>query len=137
VPNRWVVGARPRTLPAAVVPVLVGTAAAAGSRAHGIVWWRVAAAMIVAVAIQVATNYVNDYADGERGTDDRRVGPVRLVGGGLATASSVKRAAAVAGLVAVLAGLALAAAVGPPRRRGGAPARAGGDQYTGGAAPIG
>jgi len=82
--NRWLVGARPRTLPAAVVPVVVGTAAAAG---NGIVWWRAAAAMVVALSLQVMTNYVNDYADGVRGTDDHRVGPARLVGGGLATRS--------------------------------------------------
>ena len=135
--NRWVAGARPRTLPAAVVPVLVGSAAAAGSREYGIVWWRVVAAMVVAVAIQVATNYVNDYADGERGTDDRRVGPVRLVAGGLATASSVKRAAAVAGLVAVIAGLALTLAVGPELLIVGAASLAAGYLYTGGPAPYG
>jgi 1,4-dihydroxy-2-naphthoate octaprenyltransferase len=135
--NRWVAGARPRTLPAAVVPVLVGTAAAAGSRGGGIVWWRVAAAMVVAVAIQVATNYVNDYADGERGTDDRRVGPVRLVAGGLATSSQVKRAALVTGLVAVIAGLALAVAVGPELLIVGAASLAAGYLYTGGPAPYG
>ena len=135
--NVWVQGARPRTLPAAVVPVLVGTACAAGAREGGIVWWRAVAAMIVAVAIQVATNYVNDYADGVRGTDDRRVGPVRLVGGGLATAGAVKRAAALAGFVAVLAGLALAAAVGPELLVVGAASLAAGYLYTGGPAPYG
>lgn len=135
--NRWVAGARPRTLPAAVVPVLVGTASAAGSAPGGIVWWRVVAAMVVAVSIQIATNYVNDYADGERGTDDRRVGPVRLVAGGLATASSVKRAALVAGLVAVVAGLALTAAVGPELLIVGAASLAAGYLYTGGPVPYG
>ena len=86
----WVQGARPRTLPAAVVPVLVGTACAVGERAGGLVWWRAAAAMVVALAIQVATNYANDYSDGKRGTDDpgRRVGPVRLVGWGIKPAAS-------------------------------------------------
>jgi 1,4-dihydroxy-2-naphthoate octaprenyltransferase len=117
--------------------VLVGTACAAGSNPGGIVWWRAAAAMVVAVAIQVATNYVNDYADGERGTDDHRVGPVRLVGGGLATAASVKRAALVAGLVAVVAGLALTAAVGPELLLVGAASLAAGYLYTGGPAPYG
>ncbi|HEX4905179.1 MAG TPA: 1,4-dihydroxy-2-naphthoate polyprenyltransferase [Acidimicrobiales bacterium] len=135
--NVWVQGARPRTLPAAVVPVLVGTACAAGARAGGIVWWRAIAAMVVALAIQVATNYVNDYADGVRGTDDRRVGPVRLVGSGLATADAVKRAAALAGLVAVLAGLALTAAVGPELLVVGAASLAAGYLYTGGPAPYG
>jgi 1,4-dihydroxy-2-naphthoate octaprenyltransferase len=135
--NRWVEGARPRTLPAAIVPVLVGTAAAAGSRAGGIIWWRAGAAMVVAVAIQIATNYVNDYADGVRGTDDRRVGPVRLVAGGLASASAVKRAALLAGLVAVVAGLALTVAVGPELLVVGAASLAAGYLYTGGPAPYG
>jgi 1,4-dihydroxy-2-naphthoate octaprenyltransferase len=136
VTNRWVLGARPRTLPAAVVPVLVGTAAAAGA-GDGIVWWRAGAAMVVALALQVGTNYVNDYADGERGTDDRRVGPVRLVGSGLASASSVKKAALVAGLVAVVAGLALAVAVGPEVLVVGAASLAAGYLYTGGPRPYG
>jgi 1,4-dihydroxy-2-naphthoate polyprenyltransferase len=135
--NRWVLGARPRTLPAAVVPVIVGTAAAAGSRPGGLQWWRAGAAMVVALAIQVATNYVNDYADGQRGTDDRRVGPVRLVAGGLATASAVKVAAVVSGLVAVVAGLALAAVVGPELLVVGAASLAAGYLYTGGPAPYG
>lgn len=135
--NRWVQGARPRTLPAAVVPVLVGTAAAAGSGTDGIVWWRAVAAMVVAVAIQVATNYVNDYADGVRGTDDRRVGPVRLVASGLATASEVKLAALAAAAVAALAGLALAIAVGPELIVVGALSLAAGYFYTGGPSPYG
>ncbi|HVM53135.1 MAG TPA: 1,4-dihydroxy-2-naphthoate polyprenyltransferase [Acidimicrobiales bacterium] len=134
--NVWVAGARPRTLPAAVVPVLVGTATAAGA-GDGIIWWRAGAAMVVALAIQVATNYVNDYADGQRGTDDRRVGPVRLVGGGLATAAQVKRAAVAAALVAVVAGLALTAAVGPELLVVGAASLAAGYLYTGGPVPYG
>ena len=135
--NVWLQGARPRTLPAAVVPVLVGTAAASGERFGGLTWWRAVAALVVAVAIQVATNYVNDYADGVRGTDDRRVGPVRLVAGGLATAAAVKRAAALAGLVAVVAGLALTVAVGPELLVVGAASLAAGYLYTGGPAPYG
>ncbi len=90
--NRWVVGARPRTLPAAVVPVAVGTACAVGE-AGGIIWWRVAAALVVSLALQVGTNYANDYSDGVKGTDTVRVGPVRLVGSGLASPGAVKRAA--------------------------------------------
>ncbi|MBA2283458.1 MAG: 1,4-dihydroxy-2-naphthoate polyprenyltransferase, partial [Acidimicrobiia bacterium] len=76
----WVQGARPRTLPAAVVPVLVGTACAVGERPGGLVWWRAALALLVALALQVGTNYANDYSDGKRGTDDpgTRVGPPRL-----------------------------------------------------------
>lgn len=135
--NRWVLGARPRTLPAAVVPVLVGTAAASGERFGGLIWWRAGAAMLVAIAIQIATNYVNDYADGVRGTDDHRVGPARLVGGGLATASAVKKAALVCGLVAMVAGLALAAAVGPELLVVGAASLAAGYLYTGGPKPYG
>jgi 1,4-dihydroxy-2-naphthoate polyprenyltransferase len=135
--NRWVLGARPRTLPAAVVPVLVGTAAAVGEAPDGIVWWRAVAAMVVALAIQIATNYVNDYADGVRGTDDGRVGPVRLVGSGLASAKQVRAAAGIAGLVAAVAGLALAAAVGWELLLVGLASFAAGYLYTGGPRPYG
>lgn len=135
--SRWVLGARPRTLPAAVVPVLVGTAAAVGEPGGGIVWWRFGAAMVVALAIQIATNYVNDYADGVRGTDDRRVGPVRLVGSGLASASEVRLAAGVSALVAGVAGLALAAAVGPEVLVVGVASFLAGYFYTGGPKPYG
>ena len=109
----WVAGARPRTLPAAVVPVLVGTAAAAG--VVDVVAWRALAAGVVALALQVGTNFANDYSDGVRGTDDpgRRVGPVRLVGWGLASPGAVKRAALLSFGVAGVAGAALALAVGP------------------------
>ena len=90
----WLAGARPRTLPAAVVPVIVGTAAAARDGLgwdHGIIWWRMAAALVVSLALQVGVNYANDYSDGVRGTDDNRVGPLRLVGSGLVPAWKVKR----------------------------------------------
>jgi 1,4-dihydroxy-2-naphthoate octaprenyltransferase len=132
--NRWVLGARPRTLPAAVVPVLVGTATAAGG---GITWWRAGVAMVVALAIQVATNYANDYADGIRGTDDVRVGPVRLVASRLASPSEVKRAALLAGVVAAAAGLTLVPAVGPEVIVIGAASLAAGYLYTGGPRPYG
>lgn len=135
--NRWVLGARPRTLPAAVVPVAVGTAAAVGATDGGIVWWRAIAAMIVSLALQVATNYVNDYADGERGTDDDRVGPVRLVGSGLATAGSVKKAALAAFAVAGIVGGALALTVGPELFVVGAASMLAGWAYTGGPRPYG
>ncbi|HET7489151.1 MAG TPA: 1,4-dihydroxy-2-naphthoate polyprenyltransferase [Acidimicrobiales bacterium] len=131
----WVVGARPRTLPAAVVPVLVGTAvAAAGGQ---VVWWRALAALVVSLAIQVGTNYANDYADGVRGTDDVRVGPVRLVAGGLASPRAVKRAALLSFAVAGVAGLALAVAVGPELVLVGAACIAAGWYYTGGSRPYG
>jgi 1,4-dihydroxy-2-naphthoate octaprenyltransferase len=133
--SRWVVGARPRTLPAAVVPVLVGTAVA--SSQGGIVWWRAVAALVVSVAIQVGTNYANDYADGVRGTDDVRVGPVRLVAGGLASAKAVKLAAFAAFGVAGLVGIALAVAVGPELLVVGAACLAAGWFYTGGSRPYG
>lgn len=135
--KRWVQGARPRTLPAAVVPVLVGTATAVGAVDGGLHWWRAGAALVVALAIQVATNYVNDYTDGQRGADDRRVGPVRLVASGLATTGQVKRAALASALVAAAAGLALAVAVGPELLVVGAASFAAGYLYTGGPRPYG
>ena len=137
--NKWVAGARPRTLPAAVVPVAVGTACAVGQVPGGLIWWRAAAAMVVALALQVATNYANDYSDGIRGTDadERRVGPVRLVGQGLAAPAAVKRAAFVAFGVAGVAGAALAVAVGPELLVVGALSMLAGWFYTGGPRPYG
>ncbi|MEM7338559.1 MAG: 1,4-dihydroxy-2-naphthoate polyprenyltransferase [Actinomycetota bacterium] len=131
----WVAGARPRTLPAAVVPVAVGTAAVVGEA--DIIWWRALAALIVSLALQVATNYVNDYADGERGTDTDRVGPMRLVGSGAASAADVKRAALIAFGVAGVAGGALALAVGPELFVVGAVSMLAGWAYTGGPKPYG
>ncbi len=77
-PAQWIEGARPRTLPAAIAPVLVGTGAAA--YLDGFVWWKALLALGVALALQIGVNYANDYSDGIRGTDDDRVGPLRLVG---------------------------------------------------------
>ncbi len=133
----WVAGARPRTLPAAVVPVLVGTACAAGSAE--VVAWRALAAGVVALALQIGTNFANDYSDGVRGTDDPglRVGPVRLVGWGLQPAKAVKRAALLSFAIAGIAGLALAIAVGPELVAVGAAAIAAGWFYTGGSHPYG
>ena len=105
----WIQGARPRTLPAALVPVAVGTAAAAPD----VVWWRAVVALVVAVALQVGVNYANDYSDGIRGTDANRVGPARLVGGGAVDPARVRRAAFGAFAVAAVAGLALAVVVAP------------------------
>jgi 1,4-dihydroxy-2-naphthoate octaprenyltransferase len=132
-----VAGARPRTLPAAVVPVLVGTSCAAGE--VDVVAWRAVAAGVVALALQVGTNYANDYSDGVRGTDadERRVGPLRLVGSGLKPPGAVKRAALAAFLVAGIAGLALAVAVGWELLVVGALAIAAGWFYTGGPRPYG
>ncbi|NCZ69032.1 MAG: 1,4-dihydroxy-2-naphthoate polyprenyltransferase [Actinobacteria bacterium] len=104
--NKWLVGARVRTLPAAVVPVAVGAGVAVGEPSAN--WWRVVLAGVVSLMLQVGVNYANDYSDGIRGTDDVRVGPARLVGGGLASAKSVRVAALVSFLVAAVAGLVLA-----------------------------
>jgi 1,4-dihydroxy-2-naphthoate polyprenyltransferase len=108
--------------------------AAAGGGIH---WWRAGVAMVVALAIQVATNYANDYADGVRGTDDVRVGPVRLVASRLASPAAVKRAALLAGAVAAVAGLTLVPAVGPEVIVIGAASLAAGYLYTGGPRPYG
>jgi 1,4-dihydroxy-2-naphthoate polyprenyltransferase len=134
--NRWVQGARPRTLVAAVCPVLVGTAAAA---AEGpLVAWRAAAALVVALALQIAVNYANDYSDGLRGTDTPdRLGPVRLTATGLAAPAEVRRAAAVAFAVAAVAGLALAVAVDLRLLLVGVAAIAAAVLYTGGPRPYG
>ncbi len=134
--NRWVLGARPKTLPAAIVPVMVGTAAAVGE-GPALSIWRAFAAVIVALALQVATNFVNDYADGERGTDTNRVGPVRLVGSGLATIDQVKAAAVISFIVAAAAGVALAIDVGPELLAVGAVSMLAGWGYTGGPRPYG
>ena len=133
--NRWVLGARPRTLPAAIAPVLVGTAVAGGG--GPVVAWRVAAALVVALALQIGVNYANDYQDGVRGTDRDRVGPVRLVATGLASPTAVRRAAWVSFGVAGVAGMALAVAVTPWLIAVGAACVAAAWAYTGGPRPYG
>ena len=111
--NQWIEGARPRTLPAAIAPVLIGSAAAfVELKTSGDIVWgsfivRALLALIVALALQVGVNYANDYSDGIRGTDEVRVGPVRLVGQKLATPASVKAAAFACFGIAALAGLIL------------------------------
>jgi 1,4-dihydroxy-2-naphthoate polyprenyltransferase len=105
--REWLAGARPRTLPAAVSPVVAGTGVAA--YVDHAVWWKALLALVVSLALQVGVNYANDYSDGVRGTDTVRVGPMRLVGSGVATAAAVKRAAFLAFGVAAIAGLVLAA----------------------------
>ena len=131
----WALGARPRTLPASLAPVVVGTAATVGD--GPLVWWRALAAGIVSLALQIGTNYANDYSDGVRGTDAVRVGPIRLVGSGLARPVAVKRAAIVAFAVAAVAGAALALATTPWLLAVGAAAIAAGWLYTGGPRPYG
>ena len=131
----WIAGARPRTLPAAVVPVMVGAAAA--TSADDAQWWKIAPAMIVSLALQVAVNYANDYSDGVRGTDADRVGPLRLVGSGAASASAVKRAAFIALAVAGVAGLWLAATTSWWLIAVGVAAMVAAWTYTGGPRPYG
>src|SRR5215207_10318017 len=104
-PAQWIEGARPRTLPAAIAPVLVGTGAAA--YLDGFVWWKALLALGVALLLQIGVNYANDYSDGIRGTDEDRVGPLRLVGSGAAQPQQVKWAAFGAFGVAMLFGLIL------------------------------
>jgi len=104
---QWLEGARPRTLPAALAPVFVGTGVAAALDGFRLV--PALLALLVALALQVAVNYANDYSDGKRGTDADRVGPMRLVGSGAATPRQVLVAAALSFAVAAVAGLALAA----------------------------
>ncbi|GEA80964.1 1,4-dihydroxy-2-naphthoate polyprenyltransferase [Cellulomonas sp. CW35] len=109
-PQEWVAGARPRTLPAAAAPVLVGTGAAAQLDASHL--GRAALALGVALALQVGVNYANDYSDGVRGTDLERVGPMRLTASGAARPSAVRNAAFTAFGVAAALGLWLAVAAG-------------------------
>jgi 1,4-dihydroxy-2-naphthoate octaprenyltransferase len=134
-PAQWFAGARPRTLPAALAPVLVGTGAAAALDGFDAV--AAALALLVALALQVAVNYANDYSDGRRGTDADRVGPMRLVGSGAATPRQVLVAAALAFAVAALAGLALAAMTSWWLVAVGAVCIAAAWTYTGGPLPYG
>jgi 1,4-dihydroxy-2-naphthoate polyprenyltransferase len=108
--SQWVEGARPRTLPAAVSPVLVGTGAAYALGMPNLAF--AVLALLVSLALQVGVNYANDYSDGIRGTDQERVGPMRLVGQGLANAVNVKLAAVLCLASAALFGLALVALSG-------------------------
>jgi 1,4-dihydroxy-2-naphthoate polyprenyltransferase len=103
--SQWVEGARPRTLPAAVAPVLVGTGAACAMDSAKLFYALLA--LGVSLALQVGVNYANDYSDGIRGTDQERLGPVRLVGQRLAEPTDVKRAAMLSFAVAAALGLAL------------------------------
>ncbi|WP_277049699.1 1,4-dihydroxy-2-naphthoate polyprenyltransferase, partial [Ruania albidiflava] len=106
----WLDGARPRTLPAAVAPVLAGTGAAALAQSASVL--RALLAAGVALALQVAVNFANDYSDGIRGTDDVRVGPVRLTASGQVAPAAVKRAAMLAFAVAAALGVVLCAVAG-------------------------
>ena len=133
--GQWVAGARTRTLPAALAPVLVGSGAAA--LADSFRPARALLALVVAVALQVGVNYANDYSDGVRGTDTDRVGPLRLVGSGIAAPASVKAAALLSFGVAALAGLVLALLTTLWLVVLGAVMIAAAWGYTGGASPYG
>jgi 1,4-dihydroxy-2-naphthoate polyprenyltransferase len=134
-PAQWLAGARPRTLPAALAPVLVGTGAAAALDGFRLV--PALLALLVALALQVAVNYANDYSDGVRGSDAVRVGPMRLVGSGAATPRQVLGAALASFAVAGVAGLALAALSSWWLVAVGAACLAAAWTYTGGPLPYG
>lgn len=104
--GHWIEGARPRTLPNAIAPVLAGTGAAAAL--GDAVWWKALLALVVALAFVIGVNFANDYSDGIRGTDDVRVGPARLVGSGLVAPALVKRVAFACFGIGAVAGIALA-----------------------------
>ncbi|MHA3023728.1 1,4-dihydroxy-2-naphthoate polyprenyltransferase [Mycobacterium sp. BMJ-28] len=132
---QWVEGARPRTLPNAVAPVIAGTGAAAWL--GGAVWWKALLALVVSLALIVGVNYANDYSDGIRGTDDVRSGPLRLVGSKVASPRAVLTAAVISLLVGAGAGLVLAIASQPWLIAVGAACIAGAWLYTGGSTPYG
>ncbi|MGH3177006.1 MAG: 1,4-dihydroxy-2-naphthoate polyprenyltransferase [Streptosporangiaceae bacterium] len=134
-PREWLAGTRPRTLPAAVVPVLIGSGVALGYGRFS--WWRALLALVVALALQVGVNFANDYSDGIRGSDERRVGPVRLVAAGLAPPRQVLAAALGCFVLAGMAGLALAAVTSWWLLAVGAACIAAAWFYTGGPKPYG
>ncbi len=131
--NKWILGARPRTLPAAIAPVVVASALV-GTDFN---WFRAALALKVAVWLQIGVNFANDYSDGVKGTDEDRVGPIRLVGSGLATAKSVKTAAFISFGIASIAGTWLAFLTSPLLILIGVLSIAAAWGYTGGKNPYG
>ena len=132
---QWIAGARPRTLPNAIAPVIAGTGGAAWL--HGAVWWKALLALAVAMALIIGVNFANDYSDGIRGTDDDRAGPVRLVGSRLAAPRSVLTVAVVSMSIGAVAGLALALTSAPWLIGVGVLCIAGAWLYTGGSKPYG
>jgi 1,4-dihydroxy-2-naphthoate octaprenyltransferase len=131
--NKWVLGARPRTLPAAIAPVVVASALAGPD----FNWFRAALALKVGVWLQVGVNYANDYSDGVKGTDENRVGPTRLVASGLASAKAVKNAAFISFAIASIAGIWLSLLSSPLLILIGILAIAAAWGYTGGKNPYG
>ncbi|GAA4744398.1 1,4-dihydroxy-2-naphthoate polyprenyltransferase [Gordonia alkaliphila] len=133
--TQWIEGARPRTLPNAIAPVVVGTGAAA--YVGEVSWWKAALALVVALALIIGVNFANDYSDGIRGTDDDRVGPLRLVGSGLASPGAVKAAAFTCFGIAAVAGIAVAVTTAWWLLAVGAICILGAWYYTGGSRPYG
>ncbi|MBM3722673.1 MAG: 1,4-dihydroxy-2-naphthoate polyprenyltransferase [Actinobacteria bacterium] len=131
--EQWIAGARPKTLPAVISPVIVGTAFA-GYNANAPNFFL---ALIVGLGLQIGVNYANDYSDGIRGTDSERIGQMRLVGSGAATADAVKRAALISIGVAALAGTLLAARTSLALIAIGAISIVAAWTYTGGPKPYG
>jgi 1,4-dihydroxy-2-naphthoate octaprenyltransferase len=131
--NKWVLGARPRTLPASVAPVLIASTLA-GSDFN---WFRAALALKVAVWLQIGVNFANDYSDGVKGSDEDRIGPTRLVASGLATAQAVKYAAFTSFVIASIAGTWLSLLTSPFLILVGILAIAAAWGYTGGKNPYG
>ncbi|MFE2957084.1 1,4-dihydroxy-2-naphthoate polyprenyltransferase [Nocardia tengchongensis] len=132
---QWIEGARPRTLPNAIAPVLAGTGAAASI--DGFVWWKAVLCLLLSVALIIGVNYANDYSDGIRGTDDERVGPLRLVGSKLASPAAVRNAAIACLTVGAAVGLVLVFTTAWWLILVGAACLAGAWFYTGGRNPYG
>lgn len=132
---QWLEGARPRTLPNAIAPVIAGTGAA-GFLGEA-VWWKALLALVVSLSLILGVNFANDYSDGIRGTDDERVGPLRLVGSGLASPAAVKRAAFACFGVGGVAGVVLSLTSAPWLILVGLACVAGAWFYTGGKKPYG
>ena len=132
-PSQWIAGARPKTLPAAIAPVVVGTSFASQrfSPLNSLL------ALIVALALQIGVNYANDYSDGIRGTDANRVGPLRLVGSGTATPKAVRNAAFICFAIAAITGLTLASRTSWLLLLIGAASIIAAWTYTGGSKPYG
>ena len=131
--NKWIQGARPRTLPAAIAPVVIASALA-GSDFN---WFRALLALKVGVWLQIGVNFANDYSDGVKGTDENRIGPIRLVASGLASAKAVKYAAFLSFLIASIAGLWLSLLTSPILILVGVFAITAAWGYTGGKNPYG